>query len=128
MENRKIIREIEFHNNLYSRNVREKAEKYYSITVSTRENYASILVSKAGLGKKVLEYGCGEGSYAFDLAATGSTVTGIDISNLAIENATLESRKRGLENVAKFKVMNAEQTSFEDASFDLVCGTSILHI
>jgi SAM-dependent methyltransferase len=78
-------------------------------------------------GKRVLEYGCGEGSYGFDLAAAGAIVTGIDISPVAIEHAVQDARRRNLSASICFSVMNAEQTTFPDKTFDLVCGTSILH-
>jgi ubiquinone/menaquinone biosynthesis C-methylase UbiE len=80
----------------------------------------------AAPGADVLEYGCGDGSSAFLLAEREAKVTGIDISPERIKRATAEARARKVENVS-FRVMNAERLEFEDNSFDLICGTSIIH-
>jgi SAM-dependent methyltransferase len=75
-------------------------------------------------GRRVLEYGCGTGGHAFRLADRGADVTGIDISDVAVERARqrIEPSRR-----LRFEVADAEALPFADASFDLVCGTSILH-
>lgn len=72
-----------------------------------------------------LEYGCGTGALAFDLAAKGCRSAAIDISPVAIETAETEARERGLD--VRFAEMNAEAMSFEPNSFDLVYGSGILH-
>ena len=72
-----------------------------------------------------MEYGCGPGSYAFDLAERGAHVIGVDISPVAIELARKNASTRGLD--IRFSVMNAESLDFPDGSFDIVCGTGILH-
>jgi SAM-dependent methyltransferase len=88
-----------------------------------RLDYASRLFEGCQ-GKSFLEYGCGTGSYAFELADRGAQVTGIDISEGAIQVA----RSKGYpENNPRFLLGNAEALEFDDASFDVVCGTSILH-
>jgi SAM-dependent methyltransferase len=75
-------------------------------------------------GRRVLEYGCGKGSSAFVLADRGAQVVGIDISETAITVA--RAKGRGRDN-PHFQLGNAEQLEFDDASFDMVCGVSILH-
>lgn len=78
-------------------------------------------------GAEVLEYGCGPGSRSFDLARMGANVVGIDISPVAIDRAQMEAKRHGLEDRLRFEVMDAEALQFEDGTFDLVCGTGILH-
>ena len=73
-------------------------------------------------GRRILEYGCGVGSYALRLADRGGNVCGIDISTTAISRAQAAAGGR-----AEFRVEDAEHLSFADASFDVVCGTGILH-
>jgi SAM-dependent methyltransferase len=75
---------------------------------------------------EVLEYGCGPGSSAFLLAGHSTNVRGIDISEVAIVQAEKEARREGLMNVI-FEVMNAEQLRFPNDSFDMICGSAILH-
>jgi SAM-dependent methyltransferase len=117
-------REQEFHDRIFADNTREAATKYYSILRNSRLFFEGFLESR--LNGHVLEYGCGPGSYALRLARKGASVTGIDISNTAIALATQEARSSGLKN-AEFRLMDAEQLQFPDATFDLVCGVAILH-
>jgi SAM-dependent methyltransferase len=95
---------------------------FYALSGARREFSARVLA--AGGGAEVLEYGCGTGSYAFELAENGASVVGIDIAPAAIEIAT--ERAAGRQNLS-FRLGDAENLAFGDASFDLVCGTSILH-
>jgi ubiquinone/menaquinone biosynthesis C-methylase UbiE len=76
-------------------------------------------------GKKLLDYGCGTGDWARELAAGGATVTGIDVSDTAIELARACTSDHVMD--IDFRVMDAENLAFEDQSFDLICGTAILH-
>jgi SAM-dependent methyltransferase len=104
------------------RNEQPPLNGFYELS-GARRDYASRILN-ACAGKRVLEYGCGTGSYAFALADRGAVVTGIDISHTAIEVA----RAKGYPpDNPLFEPGNAEDLQFQDATFDLVCGTSILH-
>ena len=120
-------RESAFHNQRYSHNngVRKGVGRYYSITRNSRAFYLSFIETN-GANKNVLEYGCGRGSDAFFLASKGATITGIDISPIAIELATQQARREQTKAVT-FQVMNAEALEFDSDTFDLVCGTGIIH-
>lgn len=120
----KIDREKQFHNVTFSNKTRKSADKFYSIAKSS-QNYYIELIIEYGSGKRVLEYGCGPGSCAFVLAQRNAIVIGIDISDFAIESATKVESERKLG--VTFEVMNAEELSFADNSFDLICGSGILH-
>jgi len=74
-----------------------------------------------------LEYGCGEGEISFELASIGANVVGIDISEIAIKKAQDKVAKSGLESLLHFEVMNAEDLTFQENSFDLIYGSAILH-
>lgn len=76
--------------------------------------------------RDVLEYGCGIGGHAARLADRGARVLGIDISEQAIERARSSTPQRS-DGRLRFLREDAESLSFPDASFDLVCGTGILH-
>lgn len=122
----RISREKEFHNNRFAENTRKPLDKYYSVSQNTRKLFLDLMEFDLN-GKTVLEYGCGEGSFSFDLANKGSHVHGIDISEVAIETANRKAIALGLENKIDFKVMNAEELDFKDNYFDRICGNSILH-
>lgn len=91
------------------------------------ERCAELLLEGGVTGRRALEYGCGPGSNAFLLGERGAAVTGIDISDVAIEQARARAEAEGVAARCEFEVMNAEQTSFADHGFDLICGTAILH-
>jgi SAM-dependent methyltransferase len=127
-------RELDFHNKRFATGTRgeeshsdpEGVEKFYAIAASSQKFYADRLLEYCK-GGRILEYGCGTGSLAFRLACGGAReVVGIDISDVAIEKARGEAHSRGVSHVS-FEVMDAERLTFEDNSFDLICGSAILH-
>ncbi len=121
----RLSREKEYHNKAFSQGVRKAADKYYTIhKISLEKLY--ILLQKHASGKRVLEYGCGPGHNAFFLAQHARELTAIDISDFAIEIAAQKANELGFKN-ASFVEMNAEELDFEDNSFDLVFGNSIIH-
>lgn len=120
-------RERSFHDERYhDDSARAGTEKFYEAGDASGERYRGIL-AEVPSGAKVLEYGCGTGSAAFDLAERGADVVGIDISPVAIEAAERDARARGVDGGCRFAVMNAESLDLPDASFDVVCGSGVLH-
>lgn len=117
--------ESKFFNEAYSESSRRNVWKYYALIDCSRHYYRSTLLEGCR-GKHALEYGCGVGSYAYDLARGGATVIGIDISDVAIEKATERANRRDLTGLSFIK-MDAENMTFPDGHFDIVCGTGILH-
>lgn len=75
----------------------------------------------------VLEFGCGDSSYAVDLNRWGARVTAIDISDEAIEETRRRLADAGFLHQTTLIRMNAEELDFPEASFDLVIGRAILH-
>jgi SAM-dependent methyltransferase len=132
MEARKT-REIEFHNKRFAEGTRgtekpadtEGVGRFYSVVEQSRAFYVDLLKQRCQ-GKKVLEYGCGTGSHAPQLAKWGAQVTGIDISNVAIEKAIEQARAEQLHGLDYYQ-MDAEALTFAKDTFDLTCGTAILH-
>src|SRR3954452_18106785 len=110
MTDERLQREQEFHDHAFADDRRLVLDKYYAVNRAAEEAYERALTSLVSGGDKdVLEYGCGQGSAAFDLAAAGNRVLGIDISPVAIEQATAQAAERGLQDLATFRVMNAEE-------------------
>lgn len=120
----KIERERAFHNKTFGDGTRQSVNAFYSIVHDSRLCYEDFLRAHCK-GRTVLEYGCGPGSYSFFLAAHGAHVTGIDISDVAIAQAAARARRENL-SIA-YHVMDAEQLTLPDNTFDLVCGVAILH-
>jgi len=118
-------KEKDYHNKAFSEGTRKKLDKYYLTARSSSAFYRECLLSNCE-GKSVLEYGCGPGSQAFLLAQHAARVTGIDISNVAIAQATARAKNENLQNVS-FCMMDAENLDFANEAFDLICGSAILH-
>ncbi|MEX0779656.1 MAG: class I SAM-dependent methyltransferase [Balneolales bacterium] len=116
--------EKDFHNEAFSGDTRKSAKKYYQSANNSKSFYHS-LISKGVEGKKILEYGCGPGSAAFDLARKGALVTAIDISEVAINLTQKQAAAEGL--TIECFVMDAENLTFKDKEFDIICGSGILH-
>jgi len=128
-DNAKLEREREFHDRRFAEDTerQQKVGKFYQITKSILQAKEKMLLDRSK-GAKVIEYGCGTGSYAFKLAQNGAElVTGIDISPIAIEKAKGVAVERGVEQNTSFEVMNAESLEFAPNSYDLICGSGILH-
>lgn len=127
--NKRLEREREFHDRRFAEDSerQQKVGKFYKITKSIEQKKAKILLDNSK-GAKIIEYGCGKGSYAFTLAKQGAElVTGIDISPVAIKIAEQEAIAKGVADRAYFRVMNAENLEFAPNSYDLICGSGILH-
>lgn len=86
---------------------------------------SSTLATLAGIdaNSRILDVGSGLGGPALHLAQTfGCQVTGLDIVELNIARATERAASRGLTHLADFKLGNALQMPFADASFNIVWG------
>lgn len=69
-------------------------------------------------GLKILDIGTGTGYFCFLLAAEGHCMTGVDLTPEMIEEAKNLSEKLNLP--VDFHVMDAENLSFEEGSFDAI--------
>jgi len=118
-------RERSFHNDAFAGDKRAEMSGFYAVTRHSAEAFSEQILARAR-DSVVLEYGCGPGTYAFQLAKVAKKVVGIDISDVAIEIARGRAISGGFDNT-EFHTMDAEALSFADASFDLVCGRAIIH-
>ena len=123
----RTAREAQFHDEAFSDQRRSHLWSSYYLVVRSSDRFYERYLTERCQGRETLEYGCGMHSRAFLLADRGAaSVTGIDISPVAVEEESTRARREGYEQV-DFRVMNAEQLEFADDSFDLICGTSVIH-
>ena len=89
-------------------------------------HYLPRLVDFAGYrGRSLLEVGCGIGTDLVRFARGGALVTGVDLSETAID---LAKRNFALHDAAAvdLRVANGEALPFADASFDVVYGHGVV--
>lgn len=125
MDSERYQREAKFHDTVFTDDTRQSTGKFYAVTGSSKAFYRTYIVEHSKQ-RRVLEYGCGPYSHSPLLARQGGNVFGIDISQGAIRQYRDWVRGKEVPTVHSL-VMNAEQLGFSDSSFDLICGTGILH-
>lgn len=72
---------------------------------------------------RILDVGTGTGYFCILLAARGHAMTGIDLTPAMIDEARRQAQAEGL--TIDFRVMNAQQLDFPDASFDAVISRNL---
>ena len=78
-------------------------------------------------GKKVLEFGCGDGWFTRLLATKGAHVWTFDISSEAVKLTADRMRQLGFQDRVHVQEMSAEDLSYDPDTFDVVLGNAILH-
>lgn len=124
-DDRRLESERQFHNTRFAEETRDSVRGFKRTIENCFGDYRQT-VTKLATGKRALEYGCGKGEHALRIANHCSLIHGIDISDVAVEAARTEAQLRGIHN-AQFDVMNAEDLEFDDAVFDLIFGSGIIH-
>jgi SAM-dependent methyltransferase len=122
---RRVEHERAFHNARFTEEVRDAQGKYYASIKHGSARFER-RVMQLGHGADVLEYGCGSAIQGLNVARAAKSLTGIDISDVAIADASAAARRKDLVNTT-YVVMDAEDMTFPPASFDLVFGRGILH-
>lgn len=113
--------------------IRDKAEfeihfsnqKFYSIAVSSERYQQDWLRERCRAGVRVIDFACGNGENGIFASRCGADVVGIDISPEGIANAN--AVRAGVEARCRFEVMDGENLSFPDDSFDLGVEYGALH-
>ncbi len=93
------------------------SDSYYT-SQETYDFYLSMIPGVKGL--RILETGCGDGRFSYELLKAGGVVTGLDISRRAIDAA------RSLVRGVKYHVGDATRLPFPDQSFDLACMIEVI--
>src|SRR5262249_40840400 len=99
----RIERERAYHNERFTEKTRQAEGKFY-FAIKDGATAFSDRVSELAVGARVLEYGCGNASQARALARVAKSVDGIDISDVAIAEASEIAKAEGLTNF-RFQTM-----------------------
>lgn len=101
--------------------------KYYAVERASR-TFVERWFERHVAGMRVLDYCCGNGEDGVLLAGLGaSEVVGIDISPVSIENCQNLAVREGIADRVTHMVADAEDTGFEDNTFDIVTEYGSLH-
>ena len=141
-QRRSIVRSHEYHTDAASRDEFSKEGsskdeeeykrhfsnmKFYSVTRTSfalRDQYLYQDIK----GAVALDYCCGNGEVAVEMAKRGAKkVYGIDISQVAVDNARKLAESEGVGNICEFSVMDAENMEFADNTFDVIHEYGALH-
>lgn len=104
---------------------RKKVYKKFGYNVDKERGF--ILKKAMPLKGRILEAGTGKGHFALAMAKKGYSFTTFDISKEEQRFAKLNLDYYGLSKLVKFKIENAERTSFKKGSFDTVISVNTLH-
>jgi len=120
-------REREFHDRRYGKDDGDRKETVFYRALVDLESAFVNSIARHAADKQVLDYGCGIGERAIEVAASMSpaSLRGVDISPTAIEIAT--NRAKDAHVTVQYAVEDCHATGFADAEFDLVYGNGILH-
>jgi ubiquinone/menaquinone biosynthesis C-methylase UbiE len=99
--------------------------KSYGYDLDKESNF--IVEQAKPLHGKILEAGTGKGYFALALAKEGHSFVTFDISANEQNFAKLNLAYFGLNNLADFRIENAERTSFPDQCFDIIFSVNVLH-
>lgn len=78
-------------------------------------------------GKRVLEYGCGEGWITRDLMRKGAMVSAFDTSAEAVRRTREILVSDGVADRCSVVQMGAERLDYPDDAFDMAVGFAIIH-
>lgn len=107
----------------------EGTETYYREIETERYRLEPFIPAFAGFrdwqGKRVLEVGVGAGTDFVNFARAGAVLTGVDLTEAAVEHARRRLELEGLD--AELAVCSAEELPFDAGSFDLVYSWGVIH-
>lgn len=120
--------ESSFHDRKYSQESQgEQYPLHYTVN-PTYPIYQRMLDGMGDLsGKRVLEYGCGEGWITRDLVKKGGLVSAFDISHEAVRRTKEVIALEGFSDQCDISQMGAEQLHYPDQYFDIAVGFAIIH-
>lgn len=104
-----------------------KNQRFYSVNLASKQFMDNWLRDHCREDVRALDYCCGSGLNSLFMAQCGAQVIGIDISSASVESARTLLSENGLATKSEFLVRDAENTGFENGSFDVVLCNGVLH-
>lgn len=115
-------------------NIEDDRISYYMYKIGKAEHFVRMMEWKKLLefldpkkGEKILDIACGKGMLSLRIAKKGCEVYGIDLSDVAINQAKYISEQDAIKN-CDFMVGNAEKLPYPNDYFDkIVCSSALEH-
>jgi len=126
MDEKRVIREKEWHDKTFSSDVRANVAKYRSALSPTDKIWKETILNHVNKSTVLLDYGCGSGSFLINISNEIYRGIGIDISEARLRQAKTIAAEKNINNV-EFLYMDAMNTTFENEKFDVIRGGGILH-
>jgi 2-polyprenyl-3-methyl-5-hydroxy-6-metoxy-1,4-benzoquinol methylase len=117
---------------VFSRDVAETGSYAYTgdklSSALANERITQAMVAIYSLhGKRILDLGCGDGTYSLELVKRGAAaLVGIDPSEAAVAAASAKAKEAGLEDKMKFITGNIYELSLSE-KFDCIVLRGVLH-
>jgi ubiquinone/menaquinone biosynthesis C-methylase UbiE len=100
-----------------------KSESIYSENLMW---FTRIFVDLCGSGNKILDIGSGNGKLAFEMAQKGNSVTGLDISKIAVKTAEERLKRIAPHLQVEFKLGDARKLPFENNIFNYITSQDLV--
>lgn len=121
---------------IYNRHIREQGEQvhidnFYELKQPSMKRRVEEVIKRLDPrpGERILDVGCGVGTFAYHSAKAGAIVFGIDYSSESIASAKRFSEKYKVGSPENFVLGSAAKLPFDDCSFDkIVLADFIEHI
>jgi ubiquinone/menaquinone biosynthesis C-methylase UbiE len=106
------------------------AERHQKMVERFGHEYADKLVSRGFHRGRIIDVGCGFGAMNVVLAHrfVDSEIVGIDLSDPLLQLANRSAQAADLSDRVKFEKADVHQIPYDDASFDVVINTNMVHL
>ena len=105
----------------------ERVEFFKSFGYDIEKERRFVFEKAKPISGTILEIGTGKGYFALELAKKGHRFTSVDVSQEEQAFARLNIEHAGFSRQVDFKIENAEQLSFKDASIDVIFSINTIH-
>jgi len=98
---------------------------FYNSAIQLTQRLALKAWLQDTLGKRILDVGCGVGRWSRWMAAQGGEVTGVDLSNTMVVEATRRAAEEGPADHCHFLVQDLAELS-TGSQYDFILGVTVL--
>jgi len=102
--------------------------RFYNAYIQATQRRALAPFLRVAAGDRVLDVGCGVGRWGLQMAARGAEVTGIDLSQSMVAEASRRAEAHGLSSQCRFLVRDLAELALDERFTRIVVVTVLQHI